>query len=400
MTQRCGNCGTELFTGQQFCRLCGTPTRAFTSGEIPTQILPAAAAPPRAGQTNEQPAETTPLPARDTADPVYPSRYAGQTTPPHATARGEARRSRRGLVFGLLAAVVVSVGASAYIARRITLHWVGKRAAQEKQIKIVVPKAGRPETPPPMPPVPAVAELEDDGEDEPLDEDDAEVTAGETVITKSFAVEAGGLFALTNVAGDIRVEGWDGEEAEVKITKRGGTPDEREAVEIMHRSSPGRTQLTTGKGGARGVREVRYEIKLPRGLRQVDIVSTDSNVSVSGLDAGVGVVVMRGEIELDGVAGTVSTRTTKGHTKVALASADPAAPMMLNGVNGNVEIRLRPGTNAEFKAETIDGRVEAGGGVRLNVERRLSGEHAVGRLGKGGQPIVAKTVSGNIKIGS
>ena len=393
MTQRCGKCGTELFTGQQFCRLCGTPTRAFTSGEIPTQILPEVGS-PRAGQTDEQQTETTPLLPRDTSDPVYPSRYAGQQPP--AGYAGESRRSRRGLVFGLLAAVVVSVGASVYIARQITMHWIEKKA-NEKQVKIVVPKVKVPEMPE-MPAVPVPAELAED--EEPLDEDDAEVSGSETVITKSFPVEAGSLFTVSNVAGDIRVEGWDGEEAEVKITKRGGTPDEREAVEIMHRHSPGRMQLTTGKGGSHGVREVRYEIKLPKGLRQVDIVSNDSNVSVSDLDANVGVIVMRGEISLDGVAGTISTRTTKGNTKVALASADPAEPMILNGVNGNVEIKLRPGTNAEVKAETIDGRVEAGDGIKLNVERRLSGEHAVGRLGKGGQPIVAKTVSGNIKIRS
>lgn len=395
MTQRCDKCGTELFTGQQFCRLCGTPTRAFTSGEIPTQILPGGGA-PRGGQTGEQPGETTPLPARDTADPVYPSRYAGRQPP--ATPGVGRRRSRRGLVLGLLAAVVVSVGASVYIARRITMHWVAKRA-QEKQVKIVVPKVKTPPMPA-MPPAHGVAAAEP-GEEEALDEDGAEVSGSETVITRSFEVEEGSLFAVSNVAGDIRVEGWDGEEAEVRITKRGGTPAEREAVEILHRSSPGRVQLTTGRGGRGGVRDVRYEVKLPKGLlRQVDVVSNDSNVTVSGLDANVGVVVMRGEISLDGVAGTVSTRTTKGNTKISLASADPAAPMILNGVNGNVEIKLRPGTNADVKAETIDGRIEAGDGVKLSVERRLSGEQAVGRLGKGGQPIVVKTVSGNIKIRS
>ena len=399
MTERCGSCGADLFTGQQFCRSCGTPTRTFTSGEIPTQILPEGGARAPAPRSAEQPSQTTPLAARDTADPVYRSRYAGHRPPAQARPGGGPRGSRRGLVFALLAVLVVSVGASVYIARQVTMHWVRKKAS-EKQIKVVVPKVKVPE----LPGVPGVVveppEADEAGEEEALDEEGAEVSGSETVITRVFPLEAGSSFAVTNVAGDIDVKAWDGEGAEVKITKRGGTADEREDVEIMHRRTPERLQLTTKPGAAHGVRDVRYEIKLPRGLRQVDIRSTDSNVSVSGLDAGVGVNVMRGEIYLDGVSGTISTRTTKGNTKVALASAAPAAPLLVNGVNGNVEIKLRPGTNADVKAETIDGRVEAGDQLNLNVERRLSGEHAVGRLGKGGQPIVVKTVSGNIRIRS
>ena len=408
MAESCGNCGAELFTGQQFCRLCGTPTRTFSSGEIPTQILPGGGAPPppqTPPQTSGQPGETTPLSARDTADPVYRSRYAGYQPPadarPQAGHAGGAgpgqRRSRRGLAIALLSVLVVSVGASVYLARRVTMHWVGKKAS-ERQIKVVVPKIKAPQAPD----VPGVVverrEADEHVLDEPLDEEGAEVTGGETVITRNFPLEEGKSFAVTNVAGDISVEGWDGEGAEVKITKRGGTPDEREGVEILHSRTDKRLLLTTKPGVARGVRDVRYEIKLPRGLRQVDIVSTDSNVEVSGLAANVGVVVMRGNISLEGVSGTLSTRTTKGNTEVALPADAAGDAVIVDVTNGSVEIKLPPGEDAEIKAETVKGRIEADAGITLNVERRLSGEHAVGRVGKGGRPIILKTVSGDIRI--
>ncbi len=401
MTQRCDKCGTELFTGQQFCRLCGTPTRAFTSGEIPTQILPDAGA-ARAGQTAHQPAETTPLPPRDTADP-YPSRYAGRqpSAPQTASHSGGPRRSRRGLVFGLLAAVVVSVGASVYIARQVTLHWIGKKATQ-RQIKIVVPPGKAPERPEP-PPMPGVAEAPEPPElelEDVLDEAGAEVSGDKTIITKTFPLDPDGSFTLGHLAGDITVEGWDGEAAEVRITKRGGTSARRAEVEIRHAHADDELQLETAGGGgaANGVRDVQYAIRLPRRLRRIEISARDANVRLTGLRGNIAVNLMRGNIDLDGVSGTVSTRTTKGHTKITLADDTPAEPQVFNGVNGDIELRLKPGTNADLKAETIDGRVEADDDLGLRIDRRLAGEQAVGRLGAGGHPIVVKTVSGNIRI--
>jgi DUF4097 and DUF4098 domain-containing protein YvlB len=73
--------------------------------------------------------------------------------------------------------------------------------------------------------------------------------------------------------------------------------------------------------------------------------------------------------------------------------------VILDVVNGSVELKLPPGEDAEIKAETVKGRIEAGSGIALNVERRLSGEHAVGRVGSsGGRAIILKTVSGDIRI--
>ena len=398
MTQRCDKCGTELFAGQQFCRQCGAPTRAFTSGEIPTQILPEAGA-PRATPAAGQSAPTTPLPAaRDTADPVYQSHYAGRHAgPPHVA---EPRRSRRGLLYGLLAAVVVSVGASVYIARQITMHWAGKRAAAQRHVKIVVPQGRHPEMAemPEMPAVPAPPELEEHELEDALDEAGAVVSGDKTVVTKTFPLDADGSFALGQLAGDISIEGWDSEEAEVRITKRGGTAAQRAEVGILHAHDGDELRLETTGGGSGGVRDVQYAVKLPRRLGRIEISARDANVRLAGLGGQIAVNLMRGNIDLDGVSGTVSTRTTKGHTKVALADATPAEPQVFNGVNGDIELRLKAGTNAELKAETIDGRVEADDDLGLRVERRLAGEQAVGRLGAGGHPIVIKTVSGNIKI--
>jgi DUF4097 and DUF4098 domain-containing protein YvlB len=116
--------------------------------------------------------------------------------------------------------------------------------------------------------------------------------------------------------------------------------------------------------------------------------------------ASVSIVVQRGNIKLEDVSGTINTRTTKGNTVVVLTEAARNAPQVFNGVSGNIELELSPDVNAELKAETISGDIEIDEDFDIKVEKRMIGQQAVGRIGKGGQPIVVKTVSGNIKIKS
>jgi DUF4097 and DUF4098 domain-containing protein YvlB len=150
-----------------------------------------------------------------------------------------------------------------------------------------------------------------------------------------------------------------------------------------------------------GAREVQYVVKLPRNLRELEIVSINSNVELSGVhSASISINVQRGNIELDDVSGTVNSRTTKGNTTVVLAEAAKDAPQVFNGIHGNIELELPPGANAELKAETIDGDIEIDEDLGVKVEQRMMGRQAVGRIGAGGQPIVVKVVSGNIKIKS
>jgi len=110
--------------------------------------------------------------------------------------------------------------------------------------------------------------------------------------------------------------------------------------------------------------------------------------------------VQRGNIELEDVSGTINSRTMKGNTTIVLAEAAKGAPQLFNGVHGNIELELAPGMNAELKAETVDGEIEIDEDLGIKVEQRMVGQQAVGRVGTGGQPIVVKVVSGNIKIKS
>ncbi|HLL75541.1 MAG TPA: DUF4097 family beta strand repeat-containing protein [Pyrinomonadaceae bacterium] len=399
MAETCSSCGAELFAGQQFCRACGAPTRKFSTAEVPTQILPGAQTGEQssAGRAGGQPAETTPLAPRDTGDPGYRSRLANYVPPaaPLAPAAPMVSGSRRGWLWALVAVLVASVTISAIVARQFAVHWAGKKKEEAlRRVKVVVPKIEVPDVP--LPP-PLVLRGDEGVEGEPLDEEGAEVTSDKTVITETFPLGEEGRLSIVNVAGNITVEGWDGEEAEVRITKRGGTAADRAAAQIIRSESDDRITLRTAEGAHR-LHEVRYEIKVPREVRQLEITARDSNVKIANVTGGLAVRVDRGDIELANVGGAASTHTMKGHTKVVLADAEPDDAQVFSGVNGDIELRLPPGINVQVKAQTIDGDIEADKSLKLDMQKRAAGWHAAGTVGRGGEPILVKTVSGNIKI--
>lgn len=392
MAERCNSCGAELFTGQQFCRACGTPTRQFSSEELPTQMLPPGGQDrpqPNAPQPNAQPPlATSPLPGRDTSDPIYGagySRYQPPLAPPRATAPVVAplappRARSRTWVYALVGLLLFCAGASVVAG----LFFI--RQSPQRVAKNIV----RPNVMIPMPPPPHPMDVGEEG---------ARGTGAQSVVTKTYPLAKDGSFALRNFNGDITVEGWDEQQAEVKIIRRGGD-GKRAAYQVMHEEGANRLAFTSTpeKGGAQ---EVQYVVKLPRNLRELEIVSINSNVDLAGVhSASISVNVQRGNIELEDVSGTVNSRTTKGNTTVVLSEAAKGAPQVFNGVHGNIELELPPDMDAELKAETVDGDIEIDEDLGIKVEQRVIGQQAVGRLGAGGQPIVVKVISGNIKIKS
>ncbi|HEY9284013.1 MAG TPA: DUF4097 family beta strand repeat-containing protein, partial [Pyrinomonadaceae bacterium] len=301
----------------------------------------------------------------------------------------------RGWLWALLAVLVASVAISALVARQFAVHWAAKKTANAppRVVKVNAPKAPMPDAalPPPL-----VLRGEADGE--PLDEEGAVVTSDKTVITETFALGEDGRLSIVNTAGNITVEGWDEEEAEIRITKRGGTREDRAAARIIRSDEDDRLTLRTAEGASGRLHEVRYEIKLPRAVRQLEITARDADVRVANVAGGLSVRVDRGDIELVNVGGAASTHTMKGHTRVVLADAEPDDAQVFSGVNGDIELMLAHGTSAQIKAQTVDGDIEADRGLKLDMQKRAAGWHAAGTVGRGGEPILVKTVSGNIKI--
>jgi hypothetical protein len=388
MAERCSNCGAELFEGQQFCRACGAAVRPAAE-DAPTRLLgeePDYAAPP---------ATTSRLGARGT-DPAMGPRPTGYQSPASfsQTAPLAAPPRAKGRAVWVLALVAVAV-----VSALGTLALVHALRSNHPAT-VVIRKDAHGHPAPPVPPdLPARVHeaMAAAGVPLPLDESDAEHSDDETVITRTFPLEGVSSFSLKNFNGPVEVEGWDEPEAEVKIVKRGGSRELRRRLPILSTRGGDRLALMSGGGPGTPV-TVAYEIKLPRGLRQVDISSESSDVRVEGLGGTVVVDLRAGDVEFHDVIGTVRSNVIKGAIKVFYEQAGREGPQEFKVNLGDVEVQFPDDPDAALKAETIDGRIEADPSLGLTVQKAPAGYHVVGRLGEGREPLLIRVVNGDIRL--
>ena len=251
----------------------------------------------------------------------------------------------------------------------------------------------------PAPPLPPLAPLPP-GAESVLGADNAEVDAsdGEIVLTKRFTLDKSASVTLANVSGDIAIEASDGPEAELIVSKSGGSEQDREAAQVKFFSDNGR--LSVRADIPRNVKnvDVRYELRLPRELGRVEVNSTSGNIRMSDIAAQIAIATLSGEIELSDVTGVATARTVSGNIKAELAQVPPDRPMDFVSVSGNIEVNFNSDFDANLTAATTSGSIRLDDDFGITVQKPLVGQHASGRIGRGGPPLSVKTVSGNIKL--
>ncbi|HEV2708336.1 MAG TPA: DUF4097 family beta strand repeat-containing protein [Pyrinomonadaceae bacterium] len=379
MANQCNNCGAELFVGQLFCRTCGKPTQTLSANEMPTQALPPKAQP-------GAPARTSPLSGSTTAD-FYPppptGSYPSVHVPPGAVAghAGQPRRRRSKIVWAVLAVLFALVCIGAFAAlnddppRRVV---VKRKEAKQAPAPPTLPKAGGI----------SGATLAEDG---------AQETDNETILKKTYALATGATVVLKNVSGSIKVEGWDEQRAEVKITKRGGTREQRRDVSIIEDSGDRNLSLERPIEGDSPV-EVDYEVRLPRSLKSVEIRSMRSDVELSGVEGDIRVDLKQGDIELEGVAGVFDLKTMHGETRVEVKELRGDGASKITSMAGDVVLGFEGAPNIELKAKTLAGDIELDNDLGLKVEKGMVGESVAGRVGEGKHPVTIEAMAGDIKI--
>lgn len=417
MIETCKQCGAGLLDGQRFCRFCGRPTDQFPEENVPTQMMNLDTDP-----SNSWGAPDTASPLRSDTSPVYnpqptyyqPPAYQPPMPPPYAQPPS---RSVWGWVVAFLAIGMVGVVILAMFL------FAASRA-------------------PRRPPEPArIVEV---GE--------SAFGRGRAEDARRFLLSKDSKFSIENPNGDIKIEGWDRPEAEVRIIKRGGSSRDRREASVRYSEEEGNITLKTDPSlGSR--MQIEYEVKLPRNLRQVEINSINSDIEISDVNSAISINTKQGSIRLSDIRGdillgsqngsislsdikgdisvenqngsievsdangeikaqsvsgsigmsdiigTVKTSTTSGSTKVEFASVPEGKELSFESTSGSITVEFQSPINAEFEARTMSGRIDLDEEFGLNVEKQPPpGQRARGRLGKGGPRLSISTMSGNIKV--
>lgn len=391
-----------MFAGQRFCRSCGRPTAS--EEHTPTQQMPPSDVHGLRGQVNTAPSsrpDTSPVynPQPPTYQPPsYPQaygQYSAQQYPPPPTRS----RSPWGWIIAL-----IGIGLFAFIVLGI---FVGVRAGREARRAMTPPRAAEPAT-------------------------GTGITEAKPV---SIPLNKDATVSLKNISGKITVEGWDEPNAEVRIIKRGGSSQDQKDAKVLVDSDPTRLSLQLAPSRGNTNVTVEYEVKLPRQVGKIELSGASSDIelhdvnaatimvstasgSVEIVDANGDIIAktasgevnmgsvkgnitassQSGSINISDVTGTVNTSTISGKTDVTFENLSQGGPLDFKSVSGGIDIQFQDRADFDLTAETVSGNIELNGDFGMEVEKRVVGARASGRVGSGGTPLRVKTVSGGIQL--
>jgi hypothetical protein len=210
---------------------------------------------------------------------------------------------------------------------------------------------------------------------------------GEIHETRPLAPD--GSVQIENIAGSVRVIGWDRSEAE--ITGRLGRGTQELAIDADGDHLKIEVVLRSGRNvNAEGT---DLELRVPRGI-DLSVETISASIEVEGLAGEISLESVSGaasvdgdprEIQVESVSGAVkvsaggslqeaSIETVSGAARLA-AGFRPDGDYEIESVSGTIEVQVPAGLCAEFEVETFSGEIDSEvGPAPRRSDRHLPGE--------------------------
>ncbi|MBI4466167.1 MAG: hypothetical protein HY656_01900 [Acidobacteria bacterium] len=216
--------------------------------------------------------------------------------------------------------------------------------------------------------------------------------------TANYPLASGGQVEVINIQGSISVEGWDRAEVELTVLKTGVQELGQSDVSIAVEPRPNALRVrTVYLPGAESSIQVDYRLRVPRQVVLEALHTVNGDIVVRDVEGAVEAHTLNGDIEETGVAGSLVARTLNGDVRVSLRRLpEPGGRVQLESVNGDLTLRLPADAAADLELSTVAGRIES----PLLVETRSPGSDTRlrTRLGRGGIPILMRTIRGSIRL--
>lgn len=225
-------------------------------------------------------------------------------------------------------------------------------------------------------------------------------------------VNAGQVIEIKGVNGSVRAEAASGNEVEVVAVKRGRRSDPNEVKIAVVEHGDGVTvcavypspdpsrpnECQPGSGGRMNTRnndvDVEFTVRVPAGVRFAGR-TVNGAVEAEFLAGDVSARTVNGSVTVS-TTGHASAHTVNGSIKASLGSASWNDALEFETVNGSITVSLPAGTDADLSAKTVNGEITSD--LPLTVRGRFTGRELSGTLGRGGRPLVLKTVNGSLRV--
>ena len=220
-----------------------------------------------------------------------------------------------------------------------------------------------------------------------------------------FELASGGTLNVENINGDITITAGSGNAVHVIATKKAGTQEYLDGMEIHVSANDDRISIRTehpksksrwfGMGESSG--SVSYEIIAPADANLDSIETVNGEIEIAGIGGDVSADTTNGDINISDLRGNLEADTVNGSVMASFESFGGRQRVSAETVNGRIQLRLPENASASVNASTVNGGIDADD-FGLQVDKGFLGRDCDGEIGDGDGRIKLSTVNGAIKI--
>jgi len=213
---------------------------------------------------------------------------------------------------------------------------------------------------------------------------------------RDYTLAAGGIISIRNVAGSIKVAGYDGSKILVAAYKEGR---DRDQVEIVDAGPPDFINLYVQYPGFGNTdARVDFEILSPRSewYRFEEISSVSGDVDVSSIAGQFRLRSISGSVRLHDVYGSADAWSISGDVVAGLSLPSPGGDMQFGSISGDVVVRAPAALDANVMMSTLSGLLWTDFPIRITWRWPFWGRSASGRLGAGTTRLTMASISGRV----
>jgi hypothetical protein len=213
--------------------------------------------------------------------------------------------------------------------------------------------------------------------------------AAPTSVDQRVALAADGVLAVTNVAGQVLIRGWDRAEAQVSGTLGEGV----ERLDVRKDGDRLVVRVVLRRGASQRDGKANLELSVPRSVR-LEVSTVSAGVDVAEVGGEQRLNSVSGDIRLDGGGASTEVKTVSGD--VLLRGSEQGTALRIATVSGDVRIERGGGS---LEANTVSGDLRLGlGAIRSLRLRSTSGDIEVRATAERGSRVEAESVSGDVDL--
>jgi DUF4097 and DUF4098 domain-containing protein YvlB len=208
--------------------------------------------------------------------------------------------------------------------------------------------------------------------------------AAQREINETHRTPADGRVEIHNLAGSVRVVGWDRNEIRINGTLGRGA----ERLEVSPRGSTTEIRVILPRRG-RNVQGSDLEVRVPAG-KEVVVRTTSAEIGVSDIVGAVSAHTTSGEVRVTGRPSSVSAVSTSGDVDVEVTASNRVQARSTSG-----DVRVDGSVRGSVEVESTSGDVQVSAATPEIRAQSVSGD--VSLRGASGR-VSASTVSGDTEI--